>query len=148
MKSDMLSTKITLWVNRFVAALVVALLFALPAILKWYCTIRFLDDQAQTAITIAFYCCAVFILIALWSLDRLLRNILKNFVFVRSNVRSLRHIRLCCAAVSLCCLPAAFYYPPLLFLSLIMGFLFLVVGVVCQVMKAAVAIREENALTI
>lgn len=148
MNFDPLPTKITLWANRFVAALVTALLFALPAILKWYSAIRFLTDHAQTAIIVAFYCCAVFIFIALWSLDRLLRNILKSFVFVRSNVRSLRHIRLCCAAVSVICALGAVYYPPLIFLTLIMGFLFLVVGVVCQVMKAAVAIREENALTI
>ena len=37
---------------------------------------------------------------------------------------------------------------PLIFLSLIMGFLSMVVNVVSQVMKAAVAIREENDLTI
>ena len=46
------------------------------------------------------------------------------------------------------CLPAALIYYPLLFMVIIMGFLALVVCVLCRVMNAAVAIREENDLTV
>ena len=51
-------------------------------------------------------------------------------------------------AVALICLPAAVFYPPLVFMAVIMAFLALVVNVVGSVMNAAVAIREENDLTI
>ena len=69
-------------------------------------------------------------------------------VFTRENVRRIRAVRWCCGGVGLICVPAAFCYYPLVFMVIIMGFLFLVVSVVCQVMDAAVTIREENDLTI
>ena len=46
------------------------------------------------------------------------------------------------------CIPAAVFYLPLVFMAVIMGFLFLVTGVLTKVMDAAVNIREENDLTI
>lgn len=142
------SAAVTLWANRVIAACIVALLFFLPSLLNWYCTIRYLTDTEQLAITAAFYCCAAVTLLALWRLDGLLRNILRQQVFISENVTHLRWVRLCCLSVSLICLPAAFIYYPLIFMVVIMAFLSLAVNVVCQVMKAAVTIREENDLTI
>lgn len=142
------SAVVTLWANRIIAGCVIILLFFLPALLRWYCGIRYLSTAEQLAITIAFYCCAAVTLAALWRLDGLLRNILQEQVFIPENVNHLRFVRWCCLAVSVICLPAAFIYYPLIFMVVIMGFLFLTVNVVCQVMKAAVTIREENDLTI
>ena len=146
-KSDM-STVITLWINRAVVALMGVLLFALPSLLDWYARYRFLTQQGRVALIIAFYFCAVFIFVALWFMDGLLRSIRKGEVFVRLNVLRIRRIRLCCGIVSLICLPAAVFYTPLIFLAVIMGFLCLAVSVVASVMDAAVAIREENDLTV
>jgi hypothetical protein len=81
-------------------------------------------------------------------MEKLLQSILSQSVFTAENVKRIRRIRWCCAGVSLICLPAAFIYLPLFFLVIIMGFLSLVVHVVAQVMAAAVALREENDLTI
>jgi hypothetical protein len=81
-------------------------------------------------------------------MEKLLQSILAQSVFTSDNVKRIRAIRWCCAGVSLICLPAAFIYLPLFFLVIIMGFLSLVVHVVAQVMAAAVALREENDLTI
>ena len=69
-------------------------------------------------------------------------------VFIRDNVRRIRRIQWCCCAVSLICVPASLAYLPLIFLVIIMAFLSLTVSVVASVMDAAVAIREENDLTI
>ena len=143
-----ISAKLTLWVNRLIGLILAVLLFALPGLLRWYGTVRPLGDGAENAIRIAFYCCSVVVALALWDLDRLLRNILKEQVFVRRNVGCIRRIRWYCLAVALICLPAAFFYPPLVFMVVIMTFLTLVVSVVGSVMNAAVAIREENDLTI
>lgn len=139
---------VTLWVNRLIIAAVAVLIFTLQPIIRWYCTLRTLTGPEQTAISLAFYCCAAVIFFALWNMDRLLTAILQGHVFVRNNVKRIRRIQLSCGLVSLICIPASFAYMPLIFLVVIMAFLCLCVGVVSCVMDAAVAIREENDLTI
>lgn len=139
---------VTLWVNRLIFAAVAVLLFAINPLIRWYCNFRILTEAEQTAITAAFYCCAVVVFFALWNMDRLLTSILGGQVFISGNVSRLRRIQLCCGLVSLICIPASFAYMPLIFMVIIMAFLCLCVGVVSCVMDAAVAIREENDLTI
>ncbi len=148
MKNPYRSAAVTLWFNRTVALVVFALLFALPALLDWYCQFRQLLSQERLAILIAFYCCAVVVAVALWNMDRLLQSILRQEVFTRPNVRRIRAICWCCGLTALFCLPATFFYYPLVFMTIVMGFLCLVVSVVASVMDAAVAIREENDLTV
>lgn len=142
------TAKAALWVNRGIAALLILLLPVLPFLLNWYSSLRTLTKSEYLAIVVAFYCCAVVTAVALWNLDKLLRNILSQQVFILKNVRCIQVVQYCCALISLVCLPAAFVYLPLWFMVIIMAFLALVVCVVAQVMKAAVAIREENDLTI
>ena len=142
------SIRMTLWIGRSIAVLVFLLLPVMPRILDWYARVRPLVDSARYAISVGFYLCVPAVLLSLRTLDRLLLNILKEQVFTSDNVCLIRRIRNCCAVVSLICLPAAWFYPPLIFLSVIMAFLALVVGVVKNVMAAAVELREENDLTI
>lgn len=148
MKTKLNTTCLTLWATRLVALVLAALLFAMPAILDWYCTVRTLSSLEQTVILAAFYVCVLPVGTALWQMDGLLRRLLAGEVFLKENVRRIRSIQWCCFAVSLICLPAALAYYPLCFLVVIMGFLSLVVAVVCRVMDEAVTIREENDLTI
>ncbi len=143
------STRVTLYSTRAVLAIVLALLLCFPTLVQHYHDrFRPLLDTERTAVLAGFYLCSLAILPALWNMDRLLRNILQEQLFTGENVRCIRTVRWCCLAVSLICLGAAFGFPSLLFLSLIMAFLFLVVTVVGQVLKTAVAIREENDLTV
>ena len=131
-----------------IALIIAVLIFTLPAIIDWYCTFRVLQHTERTAITIAFYCCVLVVGAALWNMDRLLLSILDEQVFIRKNVIRIRRIQWCCGLVSLICIPAAVAYMPLIFMVVIMGFLCLAVSVVACVIDAAVAIREENDLTI
>ena len=142
------NVNVTLWANRIVAVCVALLLFTLPMLLDWYCQFRMLYEIERLALTIAFYCCAVVVFLALWNIDALLRSIRAGDVFTKENVRRIGTIRWCCGGVSLICVPAAFCYYPLVFMVVVMGFLCLVVSVLCRVMDAAVAIREENDLTV
>jgi hypothetical protein len=142
------SAKFTLWINRIIALTVIGLLPAMPALLRWYETLRPLGQHSAKAIAFGFYLCAPVVLYALWCIDRLVTNILAEQVFITENVRRLRRIRWCCAGVSGICVPAAVFYQPLIFMVVIMAFLALVVSVVKNVMAAAVQIREENDLTI
>lgn len=148
MKTTLNLTRLTLWITRLVALVIAVFLFVLPPLLNWYCTLRNISIVPKTMIAVAFYVSVVPITLALWQFDTILRNLLKDKVFLKENVRRIRIIQWCCFAVSLICLPAALFYYPLIFLVVIMGFLSLVVAVVCRVMDEAVAIREENDLTI
>ena len=143
-----ISPRVVLWVNRMIFCVLIALLPSMPFILFWYSHIRTLTTAEYLAIMIAFYICAVITGVALWKMEQLLRNILQEEVFVRKNVRHIRCIQWCCALVSHVCLPACFFYLPLVFMVVIMAFLSLVISVVVKTMEAAVAIREENDLTI
>ena len=146
--TSQLSAKFTLWANRIIALAVVLLCFFLYELLIWYGALRQLPWQVCAAIMAGFYLCAPAVLYALWCIEKLLGNVLREAVFVLSNVRYIRRIRWCCAAVSVICLGAGMLYPPLVFLAVIMAFLALVVSVVKNVMAAAVELREENDLTV
>lgn len=148
MKKSVNSVSVTLWATRAVLSIMLVLVCTLPLILDWYCQFRMLLDLERTALTAAFYCCAVAVFIALFYMDALLRSIRAGDVFIQKNVRRIRAIQWCCLITALICVPAAFCYYPLIFMVVVMGFLSLVVSVVCQVMHAAVAIREENDLTV
>lgn len=143
-------TKLTLWGNRLVALLVGALLFALPGLTLWYCGLLeySIPMKDYFGVLVCFYCCAVAIFIALWNLEKVMQNILKQQVFTRDNVRRIRRVQWCCGIVALICVIAAFFALPMLVLVAITGFLFLVVGTVASVLDAAVALQEENDLTI
>lgn len=148
MKHTPCSVSVTLWANRLVALAVGILLFTLPPLLDWYSQFRMLLPIERTAITVAFYCCAAVVALALWNLDGLLRNIQKELVFTGENVRRIGTVSWCCGITALICAVAMLAYYPLVFMAVVMGFLCLVVSVVRQVMAAAVTIREENDLTI
>ena len=143
------AAKATLFVNRFLAAAMVGMMFGMPAFLEWYVTLRpAMRVSAQWALVLGFYGCAPAVFLALWELDRMLRAIMNRQVFIWRNVRSISRVRWCCLAVSLICLPAACYYSPIIFMSIIMFFLTLILSVLANVMAAAVEIREENDLTV
>ena len=143
-----LSAKFTLWCSRIIALAVIVLIFAFPRLLNWYQSFRPLGLHGAAAVSFGFYLCVPVVLYALWCVDRIISNLLKDEVFVLANVRYVRRIRWCCAGVSLICLPAACFYQPLIFMVVIMAFLALIVSLVKNILAAAVELREENDLTI
>lgn len=143
-----LSAKFTLWCNRIIAAAVTVLIFTFPRVLDWYQGLRPLGLHGAAAVYFGFYLCVPVVLYALWCVDRIIANLLRDQVFVLANVRYVRRIRWCCAGVSLICVPAACFYQPLIFMVVIMAFLALVVSLVKNILAAAVELREENDLTI
>ena len=143
-----LSAKFTLWCNRIIAAAVTVLIFTFPRVLDWYQGLRPLGLHGAAAVYFGFYLCVPVVLYALWCVDRIVTNLLRDQVFVLANVRYVRRIRWCCAGVSLICIPAACFYQPLIFMVVIMAFLALVVSLVKNILAAAVELREENDLTI
>ena len=129
-------------------AAAVALAAAMPWLLEWYVRYRHLRDTGRIAIQVGFYGCLPFALTALVCLWRLLRNIQREKVFLEENSRMMAVISWCCAGVAAVTLGAFRWYPPLVFITLSMAFLFLIVRVVRNCFIAAIALKEENALTI
>lgn len=143
-----LSAKFTLWCSRIIALAVIILIFAFPKLLDWYQSFRPLGLHGAAAVYFGFYLCVPIVLYALWCVDRIILNLLKEEIFVLANVRFVRRIRWCCAGVSAICIPAACFYQPLVFMVVIMAFLALIVSLVKNILAAAVELREENDLTI
>jgi hypothetical protein len=149
MKHYVFSAKVTLWASRFVAALIAFFLIFFPGMVESYHrNFRPLSDSERYALLGAFYLSAVAVELAMYHMDKLLRNILRAELFTVENVSHIRYVRWCCFWVSIVCLFAFFGFPSMIFISTIMAFLALVVTVVGQVMKAAVELREESDLTI
>lgn len=149
MKPYETSTRMTLYACRAVAVLALVMIPSFPVLLSLYAEyLRPLGTVEKIAFLAAFYASVPAVLLALYEMDRLLKNILNSQLFVMENVRYIRVVRWCCLEVSLACLGGTFGFPALILLAGIMAFLCLVVTVVGQVMKAGVEIREENDLTV
>lgn len=141
----------TIWVNRAVMAVVAALMLALPSLLRWYCSL--LNDYVMpqrdlTGIWVSYIPCALVILYALWNVEKIMDNLLAQKVFIRENVCRVRRIQYSCGIVAVVCVVDVLFALPMLVLAAIMGFLCLVVSVMANVLAAAVALQEENDLTI
>lgn len=106
------------------------------------------EPNIVVPLLITLYACVPAALLALFCLDRLLKNIKKNQPFIMKNVSLLRIISYCCFWVA-----AVFIY-----FSILRPFAFTIVfaaaffGVILRVVKncfrQAIAIREENDYTI
>ena len=126
----------------------VGLAVTMPWLARWYTHIRNLKESGRIAILVAYYGCLPFALTALICLWRLLRNIRAERVFLETNSRLMAVVSWCCAGVAAVTLGACRWYPPLAFVTLSMAFIFLIVRVVRNCFIAAIALKEENALTI
>jgi hypothetical protein len=107
-------------------------------------------DGVASALTLYLcYACCVPALVALFRLDRLLSNIMKDLVFTEENVRALRVISWCCFAEALILTVAALYFAPIIFaVAAVAAFFGLILRVVKNVIDAAVALKSENDFTI
>jgi len=139
---------LTLYVTYFAIAVVIAVSIGLFWILEINSIVRTLLPGEKNAIMAGYYCSLPMILLALWKVLGLLKNIRSELVFVMENVKALTVIRSCCLGIFLVCLVAGCFFFPLLLVVAIMGFLGLMMQVLKQVMAQAVAIREENDLTV
>ena len=108
-----------------------------------------MPSETVLAIYICAYACFVPAMIALITLDLLLRNIRKDQVFLRENVKRLRVISWCCFAIAiimLCGWPFISYV--FIFVAAAAAFFGLLMRVVKNVIDTACEIKDENDYTI
>lgn len=140
--------RFTLAVTCVAMVMIVLAAVCLPWILKLNSMVRVLLPREKIAILAGYYCCLPVLLLSLRKVWQLLKNIEGNSVFTDVNIRLLAGIRNGCVGVFGICLVAGCFFLPLLLVAAVLGFLGLMIQVLKQVMAQAVALREENDLTV
>ena len=154
MKEHRFSMILSLGICIASAALLAVWLFTFPAFFNWFYfgyhhLLPSAGPQAAVQNVVrCFYCCAPFAAAALGMLIALLLNLLKGRVFIPRNVSFLRWVSWCCWAVCAIAFGFGFLYMPLMIVSFAMGVVGTLLRVVKNVMHAAVALQEENSLTV
>lgn len=149
------SIKLSLFITRFFAVVLVAIaIFAYP-FFKWY-VFDFFNDESQFTVNLLTFG-AYFSIppagITLYCLNKLLMNIKVQKTFEKENVKMLRIISWCCFYVVLEGIICSIVYAPnfsfaFLVVTFSAFFVGLLVRVVKNVLDSAIEIKEENELTI
>ncbi|MDR0926196.1 MAG: DUF2975 domain-containing protein [Ignavibacteria bacterium] len=97
-----------------------------------------------------FYAACVPALIALFFLDRLIANIKKEDIFIKTNITALRVISWACFVAAIVFIVGAFLSDSMGFwlVAVVCAFIGLILRVVKNVFDAAVRIKDENDFTI
>lgn len=138
----------------FVGILTAALFIGPWFVKTWFTVYRGWSENGaaiqdmSTLFISCFYPCAIFAYITLYSLLKLLFNIKNDKIFISANVKYLRVISWCCFVVALITLVAGIFYVPFLLVAVAASFVGLMLRIIKNVMQNAVAISEENELTI
>lgn len=138
-----------------VSAIITIGLFLGPwAVETWFTSYRgwnagsFQVQDAVTLFKVAFYPSACFAYITLYNLIKLLFNIKDEQIFIDNNIKHLRRISWGCIAVAFITFASSLFYIPYLFVSVAAGFVGLMLRIVKNAFQSAIALREENDLTI
>ena len=134
------------------AAALLVLLFVMPSFFRWFYLVMNgnagYSASAVRSVVTAFYCCAPFAAAALAMMIVILRNVLRDRLFIRQNVSCFRWISWCCYAVAVITAAGTAFYFPLFIVAAAMGVIGTLLRVVKNMVQAAVELQEENDLTI
>lgn len=142
------SIQLSLGLVDLCALIALACAFAMPSIAAWYVTNFDRTPLMRRILVASFYCCLPFALIALGALHRLLRNLLRELLFIPQNVTLLRALSWCCFAVALVTLISGCFYLPFLLICAAAAFMGLILRVIKNVFCSAIEIKAENDMTI
>ena len=148
MKAHTKSARLTLCLTFLILIAVMAAAVTLPWLTDWYIRKTGRDEDLRTVIMTVCYICLPAALAALYSLIRLLKNILVGEIFIQGNVLHLRLLSWYCGAVSLITLAAGYFYLPFYLVGLAAIFFTLILRVIKNVFAAAIEIKTENELTV
>ncbi|MGN0450926.1 MAG: DUF2975 domain-containing protein [Acutalibacteraceae bacterium] len=148
MLSQTKSAKLSLYLTDFIIALFCAAAVFLPRFTKWYITYMGRPANVRNVILAVCYTCLPFALLALFSLRRLLKNIMQGDTFVTDNIKRLNILFLCCVAAAVISFFSGYFYLPFYIISVAAAFFSLILRVIKNVFRSAIEIKAENELTI
>lgn len=112
------SVKFTLVVINISIILLFALAVTLPCIVTWFVEVRHKNAGLPALVMLTCYPSLPFAAISLFSLRKLLKNILNGLVFGDKNISALRNISICCACGAVITFIAGFFYLPFFVVSI------------------------------
>ena len=131
-----------------VAAALIVMLFLFPSSAKERLGEPMIDGLSITHVTVAYYLSMPFAFAALYMLTRLLLNLIHNRVFIKKNITYIHLISWCCYGAAVMTALASLAYPVFTVLLVAEAFMGTILRVVKSAFESAVALREENDLTI
>ena len=142
------SVKLSIYITDFITVLFCAAAVLLPRFTKWYITYMGRPENLRNIILAVCYICLPFALLALFSLRRLLKNIMRGKTFVPDNTKQLNLLFICCALAAVITLFAGYFYLPFYIISVAAAFFALILRVIKNVFRSAIELKSENELTI
>ena len=123
-------------------------LFLMPYAAKMYEQISFQRDNVTVPLLITFYVCAAFGFVILFVLNKLIKNIGSEKVFIDENVKLLKILSYCCFAIAVVTLIFARFRILVFVITFAAAFIGLILRVIKNCFTEAIRLREENDFTI
>ncbi|MEE0275355.1 MAG: DUF2975 domain-containing protein [Clostridia bacterium] len=148
MTKEKRSIAITSALIKVAIVLCAAALFLMPYAAKMYEQISFQQDNVTVPLLITFYVCAAFGFVILFVLNKLIKNIGSEKVFIDENVKLLKILSYCCFAIAIVTLIFARFRILVFVITFAAAFIGLILRVIKNCFTEAIRLREENDFTI
>ncbi len=148
MTKEKRSIAITSVLIKVAIVLCTAALFLMPYAAKMYEQISFQRDNVTVPLLITFYVCAAFGFVILFVLNKLIKNIGSEKVFIDENVKLLKTLSYCCFAIAVVTLIFARFRILVFVITFAAAFIGLILRVIKNCFTEAIRLREENDFTI
>lgn len=148
MTKEKRSIAITSVLIKIAIVLCTAALFLMPYAAKMYEQISFQRDNVTVSLLITFYVCAAFGFVILFVLNKLIKNIGSEKVFIDENVKLLKILSYCCFAIAVVTLIFARFRILVFVITFAAAFIGLILRVIKNCFTEAIRLREENDFTI
>lgn len=148
MTKEKRSIAITSVLIKIANVLCTAALFLMPYAAKMYEQISFQRDNVTVPLLITFYVCAAFGFVILFVLNKLIKNIGSEKVFIDENVKLLKILSYCCFAIAVVTLIFARFRILVFVITFAAAFIGLILRVIKNCFTEAIRLREENDFTI
>ena len=148
MTKEKRSIAITSVLIKIAIVLCTAALFLMPYAAKMYEQISLQRDNVTVPLLITFYVCAAFGFVILFVLNKLIKNIGSEKVFIDENVKLLKILSYCCFAIAVVTLIFARFRILVFVITFAAAFIGLILRVIKNCFTEAIRLREENDFTI
>lgn len=148
MTKEKRSIAITSVLIKIAIILCAAALFLMPYAAKMYEQISFQRDNVTVPLLITFYVCAAFGFVILFVLNKFIKNIGSEKVFIDENVKLLKILSYCCFAIAVVTLIFARFRILVFVITFAAAFIGLILRVIKNCFTEAIRLREENDFTI
>ena len=148
MTKEKRSIAITSVLIKIAIVLCAAALFLMPYAAKMYEQISFQRDNVTVPLLITFYVCAAFGFVILFVLNKLIKNIGSEKVFIDENVKLLKILSYCCFSIAVVTLIFARFRILVFVITFAAAFIGLILRVIKNCFTEAIRLREENDFTI